>query len=426
MSGPNHVIGGTVFTGIYLSMWDINIFSQPLFLFFTAICSVIPDIDHTKSIIGKVFYPIAKFIDKRYGHRTITHSILFYLSTAIIIGIIERIIISGSGIYSAIFLWAYGSHLILDMMTKQGIPLFYPFKKNPCVIPGNPDFRFRASDRKTEAIIFLVFILFGYSCRNLFVNGFWNTYNKTFSNIKHVQNEIKLSEKIVLVDYEFERLGNKYKGKGYAINSTDEKLLIFDKQFIVIEKADKIKNLNPIRTNQIIQEQHLSFSNITFDSLQKLIQNKPLLSIKLQAALPIQYEKDNKPQSSVSLELEHQYNPVFKSSNIDSVDLSTQKEIELVKLDIARNQQEQTLYNQQRNSIILYLKDVEDNLKSSDLATKEKAIKDYSKAKQEVESLRPPVNQSAALQVRLSFLQSKLHIHKNQSINGFISYFTIK
>lgn len=61
MSGPNHVAGGFVLTGIYLSMWDVNIYAQPHFIFFTAFFSLLPDIDHTRSIIGKAFYPIAKY-----------------------------------------------------------------------------------------------------------------------------------------------------------------------------------------------------------------------------------------------------------------------------------------------------------------------------------------------------------------------------
>jgi hypothetical protein len=41
MSWVNHVAGGVVFTGIYLSMADVNIFSSAAFLFFTAffLCS---------------------------------------------------------------------------------------------------------------------------------------------------------------------------------------------------------------------------------------------------------------------------------------------------------------------------------------------------------------------------------------------------
>ncbi len=67
MSGSNHIAGGIVFTGVFLSMYDINIFSSPTFIFFTGFFSLLADADHTKSFIGKIIYPVAKFIYRKYG-----------------------------------------------------------------------------------------------------------------------------------------------------------------------------------------------------------------------------------------------------------------------------------------------------------------------------------------------------------------------
>src|SRR5215210_3117186 len=155
MSGPNHVVGGIVFTVIYLSMFDTNILSKPLYLGMTAFFAVLADVDHTRTPIGKLFYPIAKYLDKKHGHRTLTHSLIFYFVGILTVGLIEVLLNNKTGVYFQIFIWSYGSHLIFDMLTKQGVPLLYPFKKNPCVMPANPDFRFRSSDIKTEAMLFI-------------------------------------------------------------------------------------------------------------------------------------------------------------------------------------------------------------------------------------------------------------------------------
>ncbi|MEO8117058.1 MAG: metal-dependent hydrolase, partial [Bacteroidota bacterium] len=175
---------------------------SPTFIFFTAFFSLLPDADHTKSLIGKFVYPVAKFINRKYGHRTITHSLMFYLIGYVIVSFIEKATSTGTTI-SKIYLWAYGSHLIFDMLTKQGIPLFYPFKKNPCVMPANPIYRLRASDLKTEATIFLVFGLIAFTCKNLFANGFWNTYNSAFNNVKHVYEESRKFDGVLKVQYDF-------------------------------------------------------------------------------------------------------------------------------------------------------------------------------------------------------------------------------
>jgi len=72
--------------------------------------------------------------------------------------------------------------------------------------------------------------------------------------------------------------------------------------------------------------------------LQHLIENKPLILLKLQFSLPIEFTKDNQPQNSNSIELDYVYNPVLKSRNIDSIDLSSAKEIELAKQELFNNE----------------------------------------------------------------------------------------
>jgi inner membrane protein len=76
MTAPNHITGG-LYLQVYFVVFLINIFASPVFISVTILGSLLPDIDHTKSWIGKSVYPIAKWISRNYGHRTITHSIFF-------------------------------------------------------------------------------------------------------------------------------------------------------------------------------------------------------------------------------------------------------------------------------------------------------------------------------------------------------------
>lgn len=78
MTAPNHLAGGVIFTGLFCSFFSVNIFASPLFITATIIGSLLPDIDHTKSWIGKSVFPLAKWLSRNYGHRTITHSIFFF------------------------------------------------------------------------------------------------------------------------------------------------------------------------------------------------------------------------------------------------------------------------------------------------------------------------------------------------------------
>ena len=91
MTAPNHIAGGIVFTGIFTSLWNVNIFSNPYYLAVTIIVSLLPDIDTPKSIIGKPFYPISKWLYRKYGHRTITHSLLFCAILTLITYVFEKL-----------------------------------------------------------------------------------------------------------------------------------------------------------------------------------------------------------------------------------------------------------------------------------------------------------------------------------------------
>ena len=99
---------------------------QPLPLGLAILGSQLPDIDTTTSTIGKIFYPISSWIEDRFPHRSITHSLLATAGiTAISLGV-NYFFLHGS-IKAAIALPL--GHLLAcfsDTFTKQGVQLFYP------------------------------------------------------------------------------------------------------------------------------------------------------------------------------------------------------------------------------------------------------------------------------------------------------------
>ena len=204
MTAPNHIIGGIAITGISLSFWNINIFSSPIYLGLSVFASLLPDIDHTKSIIGKLFWPLSKYLDKKYGHRTITHSLTFLIPVFMASLFLELNIINPyynleGSTYSYIMLFGIFSHFILDMLTVQGIPLFYPFNRNPCVVPANPSYRIKSGNLKSETIALMFFSVIVLSSYDLFKNGFWTSYNRSFGTLTHVEREFKNSPNFVNV-----------------------------------------------------------------------------------------------------------------------------------------------------------------------------------------------------------------------------------
>ena len=226
MTAPNHLTGGIIFTGLFCSFFSVNIFANPLFITATLLGSLLPDIDHTKSWIGKAFYPIAKYLSRNYGHRTITHSIFFLIGICVLSVFIEKNFREDYSI-SIILFFSVFSHLIFDMVTLQGIPLFYPFYKNPCVLPANPEMRIRSGNIRQEGIILFIFCFLTFFMQDLFANGFWSTVNNNFNDVKHQIKEYKKSPNALNIEYDYNIYQTKYKGKGVYIQASDTEIYIY-------------------------------------------------------------------------------------------------------------------------------------------------------------------------------------------------------
>jgi inner membrane protein len=310
MSGVNHIVGGTVFTAIFSSFWNINVFSKVSYLLFCITVSILPDIDYRQSPIGRLFYPLARYIERNFGHRTITHSLSAFIPMLVGSLILERYLSNHSN-FSIILGFSYASHLIFDMMTKEGVPLFYPFDKTPCVIPGNPDLRIKNGNFKTECVIFIIFVCIGVSCRPLFKQGFWTTLNKSFGTTKHIYYEFLNSPKqLINVSYHFYHLGKSHQGNAYLIYATPEKVILFNQGFIEVNKDFQIKKLSPTKTTVPYETKDISFQDISIDSLLSIIESKALLSLQLECNLPIQYTTENGSTiTSNQLNLNYIYNP---------------------------------------------------------------------------------------------------------------------
>lgn len=241
MTSINHIAAGTFFTGFWCSFWNINIFSRWEFLVASVIFSLLPDIDHPKSPIGFLCYPLARFLDRKYGHRTITHSLLFLFSGGAIIYLISYFFhslqynhstiaqLEESQIFEAlpvIFFFAVLSHFILDMVTIQGIPLFYPVKRNPCVIPGDQKYRLTSGNFTTELVAFFIFIFMNVLSWDLYEKGFWTKYNVMFTTIEHLHFERAKSTNFTLAKYDFVKNNHRYIGKGIVLNSSASECFI--------------------------------------------------------------------------------------------------------------------------------------------------------------------------------------------------------
>ncbi len=116
MEAKTHLMFALVASIIVVYFIPQLLFYVPLILF----GSLLPDIDHPNSKLGRKIWPISKLINWVFGHRGFLHSIFFVLLISIPIGIYFG--------FSFGFAIAIGilSHLLSDALTVSGIALFYP------------------------------------------------------------------------------------------------------------------------------------------------------------------------------------------------------------------------------------------------------------------------------------------------------------
>lgn len=147
--------------------------ADPIVLSLSAVSSQLPDIDTSKSVSGRIFFPISRYLEKRFPRRSITHS---FMALAIFAASVFPVALVGRhywlGLVSGYFWGFFG-----DVFTKSGVAAFYPSQAR-AVCPGNPRFRLSTG---SGAEFFVLAILIAVAIASIHVNsngGILRTFNQ--------------------------------------------------------------------------------------------------------------------------------------------------------------------------------------------------------------------------------------------------------
>lgn len=399
MRAPNHIAGGIVFTGTFASFWNVNIFSDWKYLAITVIASLLPDIDHTQSILGKMFYPLAKYLDRKFGHRTITHSLLFLIISCFIVFLIDYHTKLESILL--IFFFALLSHLLFDMMTVQGIPLFYPFKRNPCVIPADPQIRIKGGSSQ-EIVVFAFFLLILWFSYPLFQNGFWLSYNNQFATIKHLNSSNRKTDYLLKVNYAFTDNSSEITGQGLAVLTEENKAVILDQkgQLLQINSSAVLKDLS-FKNSDILKE-YLDFNFIAIekDSLSSILSEYLIISAQIYSNEKFLYKGKEMNDLTLKLEFSPQLLSIEKS-NIQQQKLAGLKQAEIEHKTALLNDFAAKQANLEKER-----KTLQNSLKSPELSDymKEKVFTSLKQIELEISKLSEPENDILKLKNELEII----------------------
>lgn len=157
--------------GVFIIQPFILIESTHLLIFYFAVAfgAIFPDIDEPHSKIGRMFIGVSHLMNAIFGHRGFTHSLPFITILSLLVFMLctfesVRTFINGFYENTLVFLvsgFILGNllHLLGDMMTLSGVPIFLPFKsKKYFALPKV--LRFRTSGLADQVIAYICGALF--------------------------------------------------------------------------------------------------------------------------------------------------------------------------------------------------------------------------------------------------------------------------
>jgi inner membrane protein len=145
VQAPTHATFGLVFTIAAGTVAGVVL--TPAVAAFAVLGALLPDIDTPTSGIGTLARPLARRLERRFGHRTVTHSVLgLAVATAPLapLALVEPR-------WPLAFALGYASHLLLDCANKAGIPLWYPSPVR-AVLPRREAWRIAVGSRAETAL----------------------------------------------------------------------------------------------------------------------------------------------------------------------------------------------------------------------------------------------------------------------------------
>lgn len=150
--------------------------SDPLILVLSAIACQLPDADTSKSTIGRLLFPVSNFLEKRYPHRSITHS---FLATAVVaIAALPLAFWEQKYWYASVL--GYFCGWFGDVFTKSGVTAFYPNSAR-LVIPGNPRLRLSTGSSAEYFILALLVAIAAASINISSSGGILKAFNQVLA-----------------------------------------------------------------------------------------------------------------------------------------------------------------------------------------------------------------------------------------------------
>jgi inner membrane protein len=154
MMALTHVAVGTLGYAGLAALFGAEV--SPPVLGAAALGSLLPDVDTPSSRAGFCVYPLALWLERKFGHRTVTHSITGIGVCALLFS--PLLFFAWGHIPFMALMCGFAFHLAGDACTKAGIPLMWP-RRERWVFPGDAKFRLKTGSTAEWIVLGVVMMV---------------------------------------------------------------------------------------------------------------------------------------------------------------------------------------------------------------------------------------------------------------------------
>jgi inner membrane protein len=115
--------------------------ANPAVVAFGALAGLLPDVDISTSFAGRVFPWMSNWLERRFPHRSCTHSLVASSAYATVVYVVSVFVFQGKFLeFAHAITIGYFFGWFIDAFSKSGVEMFWPSPVR-CVCPGNRNFR---------------------------------------------------------------------------------------------------------------------------------------------------------------------------------------------------------------------------------------------------------------------------------------------
>ena len=302
MTAPTHIAFGLLTVAGSFSLFSMSFHRNLPAVACAIIGSLLPDVDFPKSSIGRMM-PFASIpIERRWGHRTITHSLLCMLALSVVT---LPLLAWQSARYAAIIL-GYMSHLIADSATKSGVPLFYPHP-TVCVFLGSARYRVKTGSLMGEGVVFVVVIMLLMVFMPISsMGGIWRSFRYLMATPSAAYADYRRANTETYLNFEgqWRHTREKVRGKALILDARPAWFWIFfDGRVLTCGEHGAIlpDKVRVEATDRPVRIQTIRLKDETYQELVERIPENSFVSGQLEADASFEVEEEYHLGSAVSI-----------------------------------------------------------------------------------------------------------------------------